>query len=97
MRTQGSGAIVNGSSLCGLVGLPGRDTYHASKHGVIGLTASAALEYAPCGIRINAVCPGTIQQTPMVADNRTQVCHPTSWSSTVAKEWRGSVAVTSPS
>lgn len=65
MRKQGSGAIVNCSSLGGLVGLPGRAAYHAAKHGVLGLTKSAALEYAPRGVIINAVCPGTIH-TPMV-------------------------------
>ncbi|MCJ1959306.1 SDR family NAD(P)-dependent oxidoreductase [Novosphingobium mangrovi (ex Hu et al. 2023)] len=67
MKKQGSGAIVNNSSLGGFVGVPGRSTYHAAKHGVHGLTKTAGLEYAAQGIRVNAVAPGIIN-TPMVAE-----------------------------
>jgi NAD(P)-dependent dehydrogenase (short-subunit alcohol dehydrogenase family) len=65
MRERGGGAIVNCSSQSGFVGLPGLGPYTASKHAVIGLTKAAALEYAPKGIRINAICPGTTE-TPLV-------------------------------
>ena len=63
---SGGGAIVNVSSVAGLIGFPGNPSYVASKHGVIGLTKTAALEFARKGLRVNAVCPSMVE-TPMLA------------------------------
>jgi NAD(P)-dependent dehydrogenase (short-subunit alcohol dehydrogenase family) len=77
MLEQGGGTIVNCASGAGLIGFPGQAAYVAAKHGVIGLTKTAAMEYGQQGVLINAICPGTartamvenvIEETPSLSD-----------------------------
>jgi len=67
MVEQGRGAIINTASVAGLIGSVGLSAYNAAKHGVVGLTKVAALEFAPAGVRVNCVCPGVIE-TPLVTN-----------------------------
>ena len=74
MLQQGGGAIVNVSSAAGLVVQPENVPYAASKHGIVGITKTAAIEYAVKNIRINAVCPTAIE-TPMLMEGRRKLAH----------------------
>ncbi len=71
LQEMRAGAIVNVASSAGTAGAPGMSAYVAAKHGVIGLTRTAAIDYAATGIRVNAVAPGPIESGPLMAQDRT--------------------------
>jgi NAD(P)-dependent dehydrogenase (short-subunit alcohol dehydrogenase family) len=88
MREKGGGSIVNMASIAGLrSGLQRFSSYTASKHGVVGLTKAAAVEYAKAGIRVNAICPGFIQ-TPMVESDRQNATQFEEWVQTTVPAGR---------
>jgi NAD(P)-dependent dehydrogenase (short-subunit alcohol dehydrogenase family) len=74
MLANGGGNIVNLSSAAGLIGQPENSPYAASKHGVVGLTKTAAREYATDNIRVNCICPTAIE-TPMIMEGRRKLAH----------------------
>lgn len=74
MLASGGGAIVNCASTAGIQGAPFLGAYCASKHGVVGVTRAAALEYAKQGVRINAVCPGMIETPMTMSETMKDVC-----------------------
>ncbi len=74
MLKQGGGNIVNLSSAAGLIGQPENSPYAASKHGVVGITKTAAIEYATKNIRVNCICPTAIE-TPMIMEGRRKLAH----------------------
>jgi NAD(P)-dependent dehydrogenase (short-subunit alcohol dehydrogenase family) len=74
MLKNGGGTIVNLSSAAGLIGQPENTPYAASKHGVVGLTKTAAIEYATQNIRVNCICPTAIE-TPMIMEGRRKLAH----------------------
>ena len=76
MKTQGFGSILNIASITGLVGYHDVSGYVAAKHGQIGLTKTAAIDYAADGVRVNAIAPGMVA-TPLIADRPPDVMAPT--------------------